>query len=181
MSSVDPADYERPDEPEIGHLVTEDDAPINLPSERLARLLVDSLYAGGWAGPPPDEDGQPRPFLAAANVGLFAIPYESPIVPDALVSLDVVPRAPIWEKKNRSYFIWVFGKAPELVLEIVSNREGDELGDKRLRYARMGIAYYVVHDPAPSSVASRARAASSRSRFAIMPSAEITSVCVSPA
>ena len=149
MATAVPLPYERPDEPEIDHLITEDDEPLdNLPSERQARLLVDSLYAGGWQGPPPAEDGRPRPFLAAANVGLFATPYESPIVPDALVSLDVVPQAPIWEKKNRSYFIWVFGKAPELVLEIVSNREGDELGDKLLRYARMRITYYVVHDPA---------------------------------
>ena len=149
MATAVPLPYERPDEPEIDHLITEDDEPLdNLPSERQARLLVDSLYAGGWQGPPPDEDGRPRPFLAAANVGLFATPYESPIVPDVLVSLDVVPQAPIWEKKNRSYFIWVFGKAPELVLEIVSNREGDELEGKRRRYARMGIMYYVVYDPA---------------------------------
>ena len=148
MATAVPLPYERPDEPEIDHLITEDDEPVDFASQIQARLLVGSLYAGGWQGPPPAEDGRPRPFLAAANVGLFATPYESPIVPDALVSLDVVPQAPIWEKKNRSYFIWVFGKAPELVVEIVSNREGDELGDKLLRYARMRITYYVVYDPA---------------------------------
>jgi Uma2 family endonuclease len=149
MSTAVPLPYERPDEPEIDHLVTEDDTPVdNLPSERQARLLVDSLYAGGWQGPPPDEDGQPRLFLAAANVGLFATNNETGIVPDVFVSLDVTPRPPIWEKKNRSYFFWVFGKPPELVLEIVSNREGGELDVKRRRYARMRIDYYVVYDPA---------------------------------
>ena len=149
MATAVPLSYERPDEPEIDHLITEDDEPLdNLPSERQARLLADSLYAGGWQGPPVDEDGRPRPFLAATNVGLFASTKETAIVPDVFVSLDVTPQAPIWDKKNRSYFFWVFGKAPELVLEIVSNREGGELDDKRRRYARMGIMYYVVYDPA---------------------------------
>jgi hypothetical protein len=148
MSTAVPLPYERPDEPEIDHLVTEDDEPVdNLPSERQAHLLIDSLYAGGWPGPL-GMDGRPRPFLATANVGLFSTTTESPIVPDVFVSLDVVPRPPIWEKKNRSYFFWVFGKPPELVLEIVSNREGGELDAKRARYARMRIAYYVVYDPA---------------------------------
>src|SRR5262249_2255151 len=50
-------------------------------------------------------------------------------------------------KKNRSYFVWEHGKAPDLVVEIVSNHEGNELRGKRKRYARMGIAYYVVFDP----------------------------------
>jgi hypothetical protein len=50
-------------------------------------------------------------------------------------------------KKNRSYFIWEFGKAPDVVSEVVSNDEGGELGRKMLDYARIGIPYYVVWDP----------------------------------
>jgi hypothetical protein len=46
----------------------------------------------------------------------------------------------------RSYFTWVFGKAPELVIEVVSNREGSEVAKAR-RYAWMGVRYYVVFDP----------------------------------
>ncbi len=33
-------------------------------------------------------------------------------------------------KKHRSYFMWEFGKPPEVVIEIVSNREGEELERK---------------------------------------------------
>ncbi|MEO7328052.1 MAG: hypothetical protein ABI193_05710 [Minicystis sp.] len=33
------------------------------------------------------------------------------------------------------------------MIELVSNREGDELGGKRRRYAKMAVAYYVVWDP----------------------------------
>jgi Uma2 family endonuclease len=138
--------YEGPDEPDVSNVVTEDDCPVDLASGRQQRLLVRPLY-DSWSGPPPEEDGAPRPFLAAANVGLFAAEGEPPIVPDFFLSLDVVPRAPHWEKKNRTYFFFVFGKPPDLVLEVVSNREGDELGGKRRKYARMRIPYYVVYDP----------------------------------
>jgi Uma2 family endonuclease len=51
------------------------------------------------------------------------------------------------EKKNRTYLIWEFGKAPNIVIEIVSNRQGNELGSKLRDYARMGVGYYVVFDP----------------------------------
>lgn len=149
MATAAPLDmpYEGPDEPDVSNVVTEDDTPVdNLPSERQQRLLVEPLY-GSWSGPPPEHEGERRPFLAAANVGLFAAAGEKPVVPDFFLSLDVTPRAPIWEKKNRTYFFFVFGKPPDLVLEVVSNREGDELGGKRRKYERMRIPYYVVYDP----------------------------------
>jgi hypothetical protein len=43
--------------------------------------------------------------------------------------------------------MWEHGKAPEAVLEIVSNRKGNELGSKLKEYAHMGVTYYVVFDP----------------------------------
>jgi len=39
------------------------------------------------------------------------------------------------------------GKAPELAIELVCNREGDELGTKKAKYARTRVAYYAVYDP----------------------------------
>lgn len=140
--------HEGPDEPDVSNVVTEDDTPVdNLPSERQQRLLVEPLYTS-WAGPPAHEEDRPRSFLAAANVGVFSSPREPAVVPDAFVSLDVVPRQPIWDKRNRTYFIWEFGKPPDVAIEVVSNREGDELGAKKQKYARMAVAYYVVYDPA---------------------------------
>ena len=38
-------------------------------------------------------------------------------------------------------------KSPDVVVEVVSNREGNELGSKLRRYAEWGIPYYVVFDP----------------------------------
>ena len=138
--AVEPDDL--PPRPDISHLETEDDTPVdNLFSEKQMRLLADSLY-NGWAGP-----GDGRKFLVMANVGLFFSLHEPPLVPDVLVSLDVEPPADLWVKEHRSYFIWEYGKAPDLVLEIVSNRKGDELKDKLLDYPRAGVGYYVVFDP----------------------------------
>ncbi|MBT9558287.1 MAG: Uma2 family endonuclease [Myxococcales bacterium] len=130
--------------PDVSKLVTEDDTPVdNIFSERQMSLLVASLH-GGWT---PMRDGAPRPFLALANVGIFANTKEPPVVPDVLLSLDVEPPADPTAKETRSYFVWEFSKFPDVVIEIVSNREGGELAQKRRRYAKYRIPNYVVYDP----------------------------------
>ena len=62
--------------PDVETIVTEDDAPVdNLPSEKQQRLLTEALYSS-WAGP-----GEGRPFLVAANVGIFHMVRRPPLVP----------------------------------------------------------------------------------------------------
>jgi hypothetical protein len=135
------------EEPDYDSIVTEDDEPVDgYFSEKNMRLLTVPLETS-WPGPRPAEDGRARPFIAAANVGVFPSPHEPPLVPDAFLSLDVTLAEDLWEKKNRSYFINVMGKPPEVVIEIVSNDEGGELDDKKRRYAKMGVRRYVVYDP----------------------------------
>jgi Uma2 family endonuclease len=135
--------YLAPDEiPCLDHIVTEDDTPVdNIYSALQQKLLTEPLYSS-WAGP-----GEGRTFLALANVGLFNAVAKPPCVPDALLSLDVQLAADVRLKQNRSYFIWVFGKPPEVVLEVVSNREGEEDTRKFHHYAQLGILYYVIWDP----------------------------------
>jgi hypothetical protein len=133
--------------PDVSHLITEDGAPVdNVYSERQMRLLVEPLYAS-WSGPPPDEEGQPRSFFAAANVGLFAVAKNNPLVPDVLLSVDVEPPRDVFDKEHRSYFVWEFGKVPDVVIEVVSNKQGGELTDRKRGYARMRVPLYVVWDP----------------------------------
>lgn len=140
MAEVTESDLEEAIEPNIDHLVTEDDTPVdNIFSERQQRLLTESLYAS-WKAE--------RPFVALANVGLFYAVRKTAVVPDILVSLDVELPEDVWEKRHRSYFLWEYGKPPEVVIEIVSNRKGGELDEKRRLYAQIGVAYYVVFDPA---------------------------------
>ena len=134
--------------PDVSNVVTEDDAPVdNFPSEKQQRLLTEPLYSS-WAGPPVNQGEPARPFLAAANVGFFATAKEPPLVPDVMLALDVHPHPDWWKKEHRSYFLWEMGKTPDVVIEVVSNREGGELGLKIRRYAWMRIPYYVVWDPA---------------------------------
>ncbi len=93
--------------PNYDLIVTEDHQPVDsLYSEILIRLLTSVLYET-WPGP-----GAGRTFLAAANVGLFYSFNTPPVVPDVMLSLDV-PLGDPKEKKNRSYFLWEHGKAPD--------------------------------------------------------------------
>jgi hypothetical protein len=43
--------------------------------------------------------------------------------------------------------MWEFGKPPDVVIEIVSNKRGQELSKKLPQYARIGVPYYVIYDP----------------------------------
>ncbi len=135
-------------EPDVSSIVTEDDTPVdNFFSEKQQRFLTDPLYTS-WEGPPPEDDGLPRTFVAAANVGVFGTPTDPPVVPDVLLSVDVTFGPDVLAKEHRTYFVWKFGKSPDLVVEVVSNREGEELGKKKLKYRRHHIPFYVVWDPA---------------------------------
>lgn len=125
--------------PDISHIITEDDEPVdNLPSEKHQRLLVEPLYTSTLLR---------RPFLASANVGIFGGLRQPPIVPDMFLSLDVQVADDWWAKENRSYFIWEFGKPPDVAIEIVSNRRGGEAISKSARYAQLRVTYYVIFDP----------------------------------
>lgn len=127
---------------DISHIVTEDDTPVdNLFSEKQQRLLTESLYAN-WDG-----GSRKRAFLVAANVGLYADIGGNPVVPDIFLSMDVTIAEDWYARRHRTYFFWEFGKAPEVAIEIVFNREGGEATRKLAQYARMGIDHYVVFDP----------------------------------
>ncbi|MBI3409356.1 MAG: Uma2 family endonuclease [Planctomycetes bacterium] len=129
------------DDRQYDHLITEDDTPVdNIYSEKQQRLLTRPLYSS-WKRP---NDGK---FLAMANVGIFPEDKNPAIVPDAFLSLDVEAPNDVWKKKNRSYLYSVYGKEPEVVIEVVSNLVGEELKEKLKIYARMNVRYYVVWDP----------------------------------
>lgn len=136
---------------DISHLVIEDDTPVdNFQSEEQQRLLVEPLYSSKVL---------PTPFLAAANVGLFYKLKGDPIVPDVMLGLGVQRSEDYSQRQNRSYFVWEFGKVPDVCIEIVSNQEGDELVlsqksrqkgktvSKKHIYAQIGVRYYAVFDP----------------------------------
>jgi Uma2 family endonuclease len=131
--------------PSLDGIVTEDDTPVdNIFSEKQQRLLTEPLHSS-WPGPSWLAPG--RGYLALANVGLFYTLKKPPLVPDMLLSVDLMVRKDLSRKENRSYFGWVYGKPPEVVIEVVSNQEGGEDTKKLRRYAEIEIPYYVIHDP----------------------------------
>ncbi len=128
--------------PVVDHLVTEDDTPVdNVFSEKQQRLLTEPLYSS-WAGP-----GDQRSFVAMSNVGLFFSVRRPPLVPDMLLSMDVELPTDVHPKSHRSYFVWEYGKPPDVVIEVVSNREGGEDMEKLAAYARVPVGYYAIYDP----------------------------------
>jgi hypothetical protein len=128
--------------PDLSVLTTEDNVPVeNIFVEKQQRLLTRPLYSS-WEGP-----GKDQPFLVLANVGFFHTYKVPPLVPDVLLGLDVRPAGDLHSKEGRSYFLWLIGKPPDVVIEIVSDRRGDEEGFKKQGYARAGVLFYVVFDP----------------------------------
>jgi Uma2 family endonuclease len=123
--------------PDANQLVTEDDTLDNFATSKQKRLLIGSLYSSL----------QSQNFLAAVSVGIYYTDGKPAIVPDIFLSLDVQVPENWWEKQNRCYMVWRFGKPPEVVLEIVSNKEGDEFGKKLRIYENMRASYYIVYDP----------------------------------
>ena len=133
---LDPEDY-----PNVDHLITEDDTPLdNLFVAKQQRLLVEAIYGSQLFGE--------RSFIADSNVGVFSSIHKGAIVPDVFLSLDVHLPPNYRDKRYRSYYIWEYGKAPDVAIEIISDLRGEELGAKMAEYARMGVHYYVIFDPA---------------------------------
>lgn len=128
--------------PDFDKLVTKDDKPAdNIYVEKQQRLLTEPLYSS-WPGP-----GEGKPFLALTNVGWFYVYKEPPLVPDVFLSLGVRTHSELRKKEGHSYYQWVMGKSPEVVIEIVSDRTGGEQGHKMHTYALWGATFYVIYDP----------------------------------
>lgn len=127
--------------PDVSVLVTVDDAPVDsIFAEKQQRLLTEPLYSS-WAPP------EGKPFLALSNVGYFYAYREPPLVPDALLSLEVTAPPDLDVKEGHSYFQWLMGKPPDVIVEIVSDKRGGEDTHKMRAYARQRVPCYVIFDP----------------------------------
>ncbi|MBC7798510.1 MAG: Uma2 family endonuclease [Pyrinomonadaceae bacterium] len=124
--------------------MTETDEPVDLYTSKQSRFIVQNLYSS-WK--PNDDLDLPRSFLTAADVGVFFSVKKPAIVPDVLLSLDVSAPKDMFAKNGKCYFAWEMGKPPDVAIEIVSNKTGDELTTKMQAYALGMVRYYVVYDP----------------------------------
>lgn len=142
-------------------LLANENQPLdNFFADKQRRLLAEPLYSS-WAG-------NGKPFIVAAGVGIGGDVHQQPIIPSLLLSVDVEMPENWWDKHHRSYLIWEFGKAPDLVIEILARKDeaekssssenvavsatkelkdGKDNSERMRRYARMGITYYVRFEP----------------------------------
>ena len=125
----------------IEEIAVEDGEPVdNFLSEKQMRLLTEPLYTS-WKS-----EIHSR-FLVASNVGIFTKILHGGVAPDVLLSMGVEKPKSSPKNEDKCYYLDKLGKAPEVVIEIVSNREGDELDGKLNIYGKIGVKYYAVYDP----------------------------------
>ena len=123
-------------------LDTEHDALLNnLFCAKQQRLLVESLYSS-WAGP-----GEGRSFLVEANLGVFYSVHHAPLVPSVMLSVDAQAPDDLWARAKHAYFMWEFGKPPQMVIEIVTRRQSPQGEQKLPKYAWIGVPFSIVFDP----------------------------------
>lgn len=68
-------------------------------------------------------------------------------MPDVMFAIDVETPKEARESDNRSYFMWIVGKPPNIVIEIVSDKRGGEDSEKLRSYEKIGVQYYLIYDP----------------------------------
>jgi Uma2 family endonuclease len=127
--------------PNVHELVTEDNTPVeNIFTALQYQMLTEPLNSS-WVDP-----NGGRPFLALSNVGLFYRWRVPPVVPDCMLGLNVQLQGSLLEKENHSWFTWLIGKSPDVVIEIVSDRRGGEFDEKLELYVRLRVPYYAIYD-----------------------------------
>src|SRR5947209_7498376 len=113
---MDPA-FKVPPEvvPDLNKLVPPQNPKVDtIFADKQQRLLIEPLYSC-WTG---QEGG--RPFLAVANVAYYPGSRVSPLLPDVLLAIDMAPVDDLHARENHSYFQWVRGFSPDVVIDIVS-------------------------------------------------------------
>jgi hypothetical protein len=138
---ADAAEWEIP--PVVASEPVAEDAPAigSIYAEKQYSLLVDALETS-WRS-----RGETGSYLAVSNVGMFHGVHIPPVVPGFLLSDDIELPLSFRTKDYRYYCFWEFGKPPDAVVEVVSDRHGGEDTYKFRQYARLAISYYAIYDP----------------------------------
>ena len=137
---------------DLSEYQTEDDTPVDSFFHANQQVLLVEQLASSWPGPVGG-----RPYLITKNVGLFHTPHHPPVVPDVMLALGVQLGTDQSRPENRSYFQWVVGKPPDVAIEVVSHSPGGEDAEKLRLYARIGVPYYAIYDPAHYLIAEELR------------------------
>ncbi|MDV3350951.1 Uma2 family endonuclease [Leptothoe sp. LEGE 181152] len=133
--------------PSSAELPDSDDTPVDNELQNLIPNLLEAILAMAW----PDR----QDWFFGVDMGIYYAPSTPAVVPDGFLSLGV--ERFIGEEGRLSYVMWEEDNiAPTLALEVVSKTYGGEYERKKDIYADLGIPYYAVYLPNPSS-STRAR------------------------
>ncbi|MBW4640753.1 MAG: Uma2 family endonuclease [Gloeocapsa sp. UFS-A4-WI-NPMV-4B04] len=124
--------------PSAEELPDSDDTPVDNELQILVPTLLRGILAWLWS--------ERQDWFFGFNMGVYYEPKEPAIVPDGFLSLGVERRKS--ERGRLSYVLWEEKDiVPQLVLEVVSRTYGQEYQAKLLKYAQLGVMYYVVYNP----------------------------------
>ena len=128
--------------PSSAELPDSDDTPVDNELQNLIPNLLEAILAMAW----PDR----QDWFFGVDMGIYYAPSTPAVVPDGFLSLGV--ERFIGEEGRLSYVMWEEDNiAPTLALEVVSKTYGGEYERKKDIYADLGIRYYAVYLPNPSS------------------------------
>jgi Uma2 family endonuclease len=115
-----------------------DEKPVDNELQLLAAMILRSILMHIW--------GDRTDWFMGVNLGVYYEPSTPAIGPDAFLALGS-PRIRPSQKLRLSYLVWEEKVMPQWVLEIVSQKPGQEYGDKMEKYAAMGVLYYTIYNP----------------------------------
>jgi Uma2 family endonuclease len=125
--------------PTAEELPETDNTPVDNELQILIPTLLRAILALHWA--------DRVDWFLGMNLGVYYHPLVPAIAPDAFLSLGVERFKP-GGKLRLSYVLWQENNIlPQWVLEIVSKTAGGEYDEKMVKYAQMGVLYYVIYNP----------------------------------
>ncbi|MBD2006816.1 MULTISPECIES: Uma2 family endonuclease [Cyanophyceae] len=137
MVQYDPLPYL----PSSTELPDSDDTPVDNELQNLVPNLLRAILAFIWQ--------ERTDWFFGVNMGIYYMTdrvRQTPIVPDGFLSLGVERRKSA--RGRLSYVLWEENYiAPILALEVVSQTYGGEYDEKPIKYASLGVLYYVVYNP----------------------------------
>ena len=131
--------------PSTTELPCSDDIPVDNEDQNLLPNLLLFALASLWS--------ERMDWYFGVDMAIYhttGVNPRVPVVPDAFLSIGVERRKASRDGKGRlSYATWEEGgTVPILVLEMVSHTPGGEYDEKLKIYQRLGVLYYLVHNPA---------------------------------
>lgn len=127
--------------PTSEELPCSDDTPVDNEIQNLIPNLLLAVLALVWR--------DLQDWFMSVDMGIYYL-YEQVrqpvLVPDGFLSLGVPRRK--GDRGRLSYVLWEENNIPPVwALEIVSKTAGGEYGEKLIKYAQLGVLYYVIYNP----------------------------------